>query len=146
MNKGEGLSVVKRTEARNPLFLSLCLRSIKKDEMKKSRGKREEEKESAHLLIHAVERKVESRWKGGKRDEERKRGRGGCGGGGRMRGRGRGGEENLETIGGAEAAAFHVGWHRLPLKSLLLFVSSSKIMIVCPRDLLLPRPSQCGTT
>lgn len=55
-----------------------------------------------------------------------------------------GGEENLETIGGAEAAAFHVGWHRLPLKSLLLFVSSSKIMIVCPRDLLLPRPSQCG--
>lgn len=91
MNKGEGLSVVKRTEARNPLFLSLCLRSIKKDEMKKSRGKREEEKESAHLLIHAVERKVESRWKGGKRDEERKRGRGGCGGGGRMRGRGRGG-------------------------------------------------------
>lgn len=57
-----------------------------------------------------------------------------------------GGEENLETIGGAEAAAFHVGWHRLPLKSLLLFVSSSKIMIVCPRDLLLPRPSQCGTT
>lgn len=55
-------------------------------------------------------------------------------------------KENLETIGGAEAAAFHVAWHRLPLKSLLLFVSSSKIMIVCPRDLLLPRPSQCGTT
>lgn len=47
------------------------------------------------------------------------------------------GEENRETIGGAEAAAFHVAWHRLPLKSLLLFVSSSKIMIVCPRDLLL---------
>lgn len=46
-------------------------------------------------------------------------------------------EENRETIGGAEAAAFHVAWHRLPLKSLLLFVSSSKIMIVCPRDLLL---------
>lgn len=46
-------------------------------------------------------------------------------------------EENHETIGGAEAAAFHVAWHRLPLKSLLLFVSSSKIMIVCPRDLLL---------
>lgn len=60
------------------------------------------------------------------------------------RGEGGGEEENLETIGGAEAAAFHVGWHRLPLKSLLLFVSSSKIMIVCPRDLLLPRPSQCG--
>lgn len=47
------------------------------------------------------------------------------------------GEENHETIGEAEAAAFHVAWHRLPLKSLLLFVSSSKIMIVCPRDLLL---------
>lgn len=46
-------------------------------------------------------------------------------------------EENHETIGEAEAAAFHVVWHRLPLKSLLLFVSSSKIMIVCPRDLLL---------
>lgn len=46
-------------------------------------------------------------------------------------------EENHETIGGAEAAAFHVAWHRLPLKSLLLFVSSLKIMIVCPRDLLL---------
>jgi len=46
-------------------------------------------------------------------------------------------EENHETIGEAEAAAFHVAWHRLPLKSLLLFVSSSKIMIVCPRDLLL---------
>lgn len=98
MNKGEGLSVVKRTEARNPLFLSLCLRSIKKDEMKKSRGKREEEKESAHLLIHAVERKVESRWKGGKRDEERKRGRGGCGGGGRMRGRGRGGKKTSKQL------------------------------------------------
>lgn len=46
-------------------------------------------------------------------------------------------EENHETIGEAEAAAFHVVWHRLPLKSLLFFVSSSKIMIVCPRDLLL---------
>lgn len=46
-------------------------------------------------------------------------------------------KENHETIGGAEAAAFHVAWHRLPLKSLLLFVSSLKIMIVCPRDLLL---------
>lgn len=56
-------------------------------------------------------------------------------------------EENHETIGGAEAAAFHVVWHRLPLKSLLLFVSSSKIMIVCPRDLLLggslDPPSMC---
>lgn len=56
------------------------------------------------------------------------------------------GEENHETIGEAEAAAFHVAWHRLPLKSLLLFVSSSKIMIVCPRDLLLggsPRRAVC---
>lgn len=53
----------------------------------------------------------------------------------RLSGKGR--EENHETIGRAEAAAFHVAWHRLPLKSLLLFVSSSKIMIVCPRDLLL---------
>lgn len=60
------------------------------------------------------------------------------------------GEENHETIGEAEAAAFHVAWHRLPLKSLLLFVSSSKIMIVCPRDLLLggspdaPRARACA--
>lgn len=58
------------------------------------------------------------------------------------------GEENHETIGEAEAAAFHVAWHRLPLKSLLLFVSSSKIMIVCPRDLLLggspPTRRVCG--
>lgn len=78
-------------------------------------------------------------------DEERKRGRE-RGEWLRWLGERGGGKENLETIGGAEAAAFHVGWHRLPLKSLLLFVSSSKIMIVCPRDLLPPRPSQCGTT
>lgn len=54
------------------------------------------------------------------------------------------GEENYETIGEAEAAAFHVAWHRLPLKSLLLFVSSSKIMIVCPRDLLLGGSPDAG--
>lgn len=99
--------------------------------------------EGEHTLVDTRGGGRERRWnRGGKKDEERKRGRGGCGGG--RTGEGRGGEENLETIGGAEAAAFHVGWHRLPLKSLLLFVSSSKIMIVCPRDLLLPRPSQCG--
>lgn len=92
----------------------------------------EGETRGAHLLIRAEANPVERT----KREKE----------GAEAASRGlEGREENVETIGGAEAAAFHVGWHRLPLKSLLLFVSSSKIMIVCPRDLLLPRPSlSCG--